>query len=94
MQKTCKKEKVTLEYTTPHTPQPNGVIEIRFAVIKERALVMLLNVKLNKKSHKILWAEAVYTCKRGRNGMATTGSTTSLFGNFYGEKPKTIGLFS
>ena len=48
---------------------------------------MLLNSKLNDTAHKILWAEDVRTCKCLRNSMANTGSTTSPFEVFYGEKP-------
>ena len=40
-----------------------------------------------------MWTEAVNTCERVRNSMVTTGSTTGLFGNIYGEKPNIIGLF-
>ena len=45
LNKACKKEKDALEYTTLTTPQLNGVIERRFAVMKEGDLVMLLNEK-------------------------------------------------
>ena len=34
LQKIYEKEEVTSEYTTPHTPQLDGVIEIRSTVIK------------------------------------------------------------
>ena len=71
----------------------NGVIERRFAVIKEGALDMLINAKLNDIAHKMLWTEAIHTCERVRKIMATTGSTTSPFENVYGEKPKIIGSF-
>ena len=50
------KNKTTLEYTTPHTPHLNGVIETIFAVIKEGALAILLNEKLNATAQKSLWA--------------------------------------
>ena len=76
----CEK-KATLKYTTLHTPQLNGIIEIRFAVIKEGALAMLLNSKLNDAAQKILWAEAVHTYKHVRKIMANTVSTKSSFGN-------------
>ena len=62
MKKACKKEKVTLDYTEMHTPQLNGIIKILFAVIKEGALAMLLNEKLNDTSQKMVWKEAVHTC--------------------------------
>ena len=93
LQIACKKEKVTLEYTTPHTPQMNGVIERIFAIIKEGELAMMLNVKLNDTAQKIPRAEYVHVCKRVRNSMATTDSTTSLFRISQGENPKIIGLF-
>ena len=54
------KEGFTLEYTTPHSPQMNGVIEILFAIIKKGPLEMLLNAKLNEAAQKALWAEAVH----------------------------------
>ena len=54
---------------------------------------MLLNVKLNDTAKKMLWTEAVHMQKSVRNSMDNIGSTTSPFENFYGEKPKIIGLF-
>ena len=45
-----------MEYTTLHMPQLNGVIERRFAVIKEGALAILLNEKLNDTAQKMMWA--------------------------------------
>ena len=50
-----RKIKVTLEYTTPHTPPLNGVIERRFTDIQEGELAIILNVKLKKTDKKILW---------------------------------------
>ena len=55
---------------------------------------MLLNAKLNHTYQKIMWEEAIHTCKHVRNSMSTTGSTTSPFERFYGEKPKIVGSFS
>ena len=54
---------------------------------------MLLNKKINETDQKIMWAEAVHTCKCVIKSMATIGSTTSPFGHFYGEKPKIIASF-
>ena len=73
-----------LEYTILHMPHLIRFIERRFSVIEEEALEMLLNEKLNYTAQKMLWAEAVHTCKCVRNSMDTTGSTTSLFENFHG----------
>ena len=90
LQRACKKEKFTLEYTTLHTPQLYGVIKRRFDVIKEGALSILFNEKINDTDQKMMWEEAVHTFKRVRNSMATTGSTTIPFGNFYAEKPRSL----
>ena len=46
---------------TPHTPQLNGVIERKFAVIKERALGMLLDAKINDTAHKFC-RKKQFTC--------------------------------
>ena len=55
LQKVCKKEIFLLEYMTPHKPQLNGTIDRRFDIIKEGALEMLLNEKLNDTAQKILY---------------------------------------
>ena len=60
LHKACKKEKVTLEYTTPHTTQLSGFIERIFAVIKGGVLEMLLNTKLNDTDQEMPWTEAVH----------------------------------
>ena len=85
---------MTLEYTPPHTPQLNRIIERRFFVINEGELAMLINAKLNDAAQKILWEEAVHACKHIRNSIATTGITTSPLENVYGENPKIIVFFS
>ena len=54
LQRACEKVNMTLEYTTPHMPHMNGVIKRRFAVIKEGALAMLINAKLNETAQKML----------------------------------------
>ena len=54
---------------------------------------MMLNVKLNDTAQKILWEEDIHMCKRVRNSMANTGSTTSPLKNINRKKLKIIGLF-
>ena len=90
----CEKEKVALEYKTPHMPQLNGVTKRIFAVIKAVVLDMLLNAKLNDTDHKMLWSEAVHKYEGVQNSMATTGSVEIPFENFHEEKPNIIDLFS
>ena len=55
---------------------------------------MLINVEINDTSQKMIWAQALHTCKCGRNSMATMGGTKIPFETFYGEKPNIIGSFS
>ena len=70
----CEKEKVALEYKAPHMLQLNVIAERIFTFIEEIVLAMLLNAKLNDTDQKMLWSEAVYTCERVQNSLATTGS--------------------
>ena len=72
----------------------NRVIEKRFTDIKEEALAMLINAKLNDTAHKMMLKEAVNMCEHLRKSMATMGSTTSPFEFVFGEKYKIIGSFS
>ena len=55
---------------------------------------MLINSKLNDKSQKMMWAEAVHTFQLIRNNIDNTGSIKRTFINLYKKKPKIIGLFS
>ena len=52
----CDEYGVTMEYTPPHTPQYNGRIERRFAVIVQRALAMMHDAGFNQSSRHQLWA--------------------------------------
>ena len=70
-----------MEYTTPHTPKLNRVIERRFAVIKEREFKRVLNEKLNETDHQMIWAEPDHTCERVINSMDDIVSNTSPFEN-------------
>ena len=88
------KDKVTLEYKTPHMPQLNGITEETIAVIKKIVLDVVLNAKLNDTDQKMLWSEAVHTYKGVQNSIYTTGRTGSPFENQYEDKPNIIYLFS
>ena len=52
---------VELEFTAPNTPQFNGIVERRFAVLTEKAKAMLTAAKFTPGARKLLWAEAVNT---------------------------------
>ena len=86
----CEKEKVTLEYKTPHMPQLNDVTKRRFAFIKAVVLDMILNKKLNDTDQKIMWSEAVHTYEGVQNSISSTGRTEISFENFHEERPNII----
>ena len=52
---------IEMEYTAPNTPQFNGIVERRFAVLTEKAKAMMTAAKLTSGARKLLWAEAVNT---------------------------------
>ena len=79
LQKVCENKRITLKYTTSRPPHVNSIIKRIFAVIKEGALAILLNAKLNDNAQKVFWTEALYTYKRVQNIMETTQSTNSPF---------------
>ena len=53
----CEKNEIKKEFSTPKTPQQNGVVERKNWVIQEMARVMLLNKQIPQK----FWKEAVNT---------------------------------
>ena len=54
---------------------------------------MILNVKLNETTQKMMWTDAIHAYERVINSMANMSSTKSPFKIFHGEKPKIIGSF-
>ncbi|KAI2500189.1 PIF1-like helicase [Fragilaria crotonensis] len=52
---------IKMEYTAPHTPQHNGVVERMFARDANRALAMMLSAGWTKFLQGKLWAEATKT---------------------------------
>ena len=83
-----------MEYTTPNTPQLNGIVESRLSVIKKGKLEIILDAKLNDTAQKMMWTEAVHTYERVQNNIANTGSNKSPFEIFYMDKPNIIDSFS
>ncbi len=52
---------IQIEYTTPNTPQQNGVVERSFAIIRQRAVAMMYDLNLKKAVENLLRAEALST---------------------------------
>ena len=85
--KVCEKHGMQLEYTAPYTPQFNGVVERRIAVLLNGARAFLYAANLTEEYRKKLWAEAVNCTEDVRNSMATSGNTKSPNKLFFGKKP-------
>jgi hypothetical protein len=51
------------EFTAPHTPQQNGVVDRMFVTLQNRGMAMMIDAKLKESTQSILWGEAVsYAC--------------------------------
>ena len=55
----CKRKGITLELTAPDTPQMNGVVERRIAVLQRRGHASMIAADFNEQGVTKLWAEAV-----------------------------------
>ena len=55
----CQKHNVEMEYTAPYTPQMNGVVERRIAVLLNGARAAMYAANFNEDTRKKLWAEAI-----------------------------------
>ena len=55
----CLEHGVRLEFTAPNTPQMNGIVERRIAVLIARANASMMAAGINEEGRKKLWAEAV-----------------------------------
>ena len=86
LRKVCGKYGVQLEYTAPYTPQLNGVVERRIAVLLNGARAFLYAANISEEYQKKLWAEAVNYTEDVRNSMATTNNSKSANELFYGKK--------
>ena len=87
LQKVCEKFGVQLEYTAPYTPQMNGVVERRIAVLLGGARAIMFSANLADDAKKKLWAEAVSYMETTRNSMSTTKNKESANKLFYGKHP-------
>jgi len=78
-----------LEYTAPHTPQHNGVVERMFSHDAKRALATMISAAWTKEMQAKLWAEATKTAAILGNSLPNTRSAVPPDELFYG-KPSDI----
>ena len=90
LRKICEGEYgIQLEYTAPHTPQHNGVVERMFSRDAKRALAMMISAAWTKEMQAKLWAEATKTAAILGNSLPNTRSAVPPDELFYG-KPSDI----
>ncbi len=63
----CDTYGIQIEYTAPHTPQQNGIVERKFVTIRDRACAAMYAAKFLDDTQGLLWAESVNTATRLTN---------------------------
>ena len=84
----CQKYGATLEKTPPYTPQYNGKIERRFAVVCQMAMAFLWNAKFNKEHKQRLLPEAIEMASFLHDLLPTAANKKSHNERWYGEPSK------
>ena len=77
---------VEFEYTAPGTPQQNGLVEWKFAILFNRVFAMFNGGKFSAFLRNGLWAEAVSTASHLQNNLVTTNRDLSPFQQFWGKE--------
>jgi hypothetical protein len=86
LRKICEGEYgIQLEYTAPHTPQHNGVMERMFLRDAKRALAMMISAARTKEMQSKLWAEVTKSVALLGNVLPNTHRTVPPDKQFYGE---------
>ena len=81
----CKRRGIKIEYTAPHTPQLNGVVERAFVTLRQRAMAMMFSAQFTDESQGRLWAEAVNTATMLTNQAINSVNQESPNDLFYGD---------
>jgi transposase InsO family protein len=80
--------KINIEFTSPHTPEYNGVVERRIASIKQKGHAMMLAANMSEKARELLWAEAVKTANTLSNITMNRAIKQTPYEFFFGKKSK------
>ena len=86
LQDLCSEHGITIEYTPPYSPEYNGRIERRFAVVIQRSIAMMFDAGFSKESREMLWAEAFKTAAFLGDIFPTARNNQSAYGLFFGKK--------
>ena len=79
-----------MEYTAPHTPQHNGVVERRFVTDRNRAMAMMTAANFSEETKDLLRCEAINTASKLGDILVRNGKTKSAFEDFYGHSSPLI----
>jgi transposase InsO family protein len=88
LKKVCERHGADLEYTAPHTPQMNGVVERRIASTGWSTYTMLTGARLKEGPRARLRAEAKTTVNTLRNMYVKKKDNMSPYEKFHNEKPR------
>jgi hypothetical protein len=75
------------EFTAPNTPQQNGRVERKFAILYEYMRSMLNSAQLPEELRQKLWAEAAHHATDITNGICTTNNPIPPYKKFYKVNP-------
>ena len=90
--RTCKQEElgIDFEYTAPGTPQQNGCIKCKFAMLFNRVCAVLNDGRFTAYLQSSLWAEAANTATLLENNLITPNRTLSPFQQYFGKRQKNV----
>ena len=81
----CIRRGIKIEFTTPHTPQLNGVVERAFVTVRQRAMAMMFAAQFTPEYQARLWAEAVNTATMLTNTVVNSVNKECPNDMFYGD---------
>ena len=79
---------IILEYTTPGTPQQNGVVERALATVMGRARAMMNHAEFTMAKRQQLWCEAAQTTTLLDNILVQDSAKSPPFTQFFGVDAK------
>ena len=85
LQKICQQLGVQLEYTSPNTPQYNGVVERRFVTDRNRAMAMMTAANWTDETKNLLRCEAISTASKLGDLLIKPGKMKSAHEEFHGK---------
>ena len=75
----CEKHGLAIEITAPYTPQQNGIVERKFATIRDRSSAAMIKAKFSEEAQGTLWAEAANTHTRLTNIVSNSLQWLKMF---------------